>query len=119
MNQTPTSASRTFTVGAQVGLVHGGGRLTVETGHARLTLDRMTRTLTGVGEVIHSTPSISLRRVRVCLPWINTRLILSGDDGTQAVASTWFPARRRLAHALEEAGFVVNHEVAWFKLGPS
>lgn len=122
MSQTPktepvgTGLPATFTVGANIKLWRGGGRLTISPGAIVLEPGPLLRRATSVPRVVHTKPTITLVRTRLAPPWINTSLVLSGEDES-GVASTWFGARPRLREALRAAGFTVEEAATWFSLG--
>jgi hypothetical protein len=89
------------------------GYLTISQGSVILTLGRTSRFLTGVSQVKHTDREIVLIRGRLMPPWFNSSLLLVGEDGLRAVASTWFRRRRRWKEALQDSGFTVREWTSW------
>ncbi len=118
----PTSGSTgvalpiTFTVGATIKRMNGGGHVTISPGSVLLEPGPTLRRASGVDRVEHTEPKIALLHTRIAPPWINTSIVISGE-GQTAVASTWFGMRRRLRATLQAAGFTVDQQAAWFSLG--
>ncbi len=106
----------TFTVGANIKLWRGGGRLTISPGAIVLEAGPLLRRATSVPRVVHTGRTVTLVRTRLAPPWINTSLVLVGDEES-GVASMWALARRRLRQALRAAGFTVEEVATWFSLG--
>jgi hypothetical protein len=55
----------------------------------------------------HCEGDITLVKGRLCAPWANTFLFLNSRASTVRIAASMF-ARRRLRHALREAGVTVH-----------
>lgn len=101
-----------FSVGAVVGLDHGGGTLMVWPGVLILYPGAVSRRSSGATEIRHVSRSVVVIYARGMPPWMNTRVVI--DDGTRtalAVSPMW--SRRRLLRSLSTAGFEVTVERGW------
>ena len=121
MSQVPTTGPgvalpTTFSVGANIELWRGGGHLTISPGAIVLEPGPLLRRATSVPRVVHTSPTVTLVRTRLAPPWINTSLVLVGEEES-GVASMSALSRRRLRQALHLAGFTVNEMATWFTLG--
>ena len=106
----------TFTVGANIKLWRGGGRLTISPGAIVLEPGPLLRRATSVPKVVHTNLTVTLVRTRLAPPWLNTSILLK-CEGASGVASMWILSRRRLRQALRAAGFTVQEVATWFSLG--
>ena len=96
-------------------MVNGGGRLTVAPGAITLDVGRVTRSLSGVREIVHTDREVTLVTARLVPPWFNTSLVVS-DGGTAAQVVTGIWMRARLCAALGNAGFDVRETTTSFSL---
>jgi len=105
-----------FVVGANIKSWRGGGHLGIWPGAVILEPGPLLSKATSVSRIVHTTSTVIFVRARLAPPWLNTSIILIGDDES-AVASTWGLARGRLRRALGAAGFVIEEVPTWFSLG--
>src|SRR5262245_42582667 len=67
-----------MTVGIYIPVWNGGGTLTITRGAIVLRPGRLLRGLTGVNEIVHTSPDVTMIRPRIAPPWINTHLLIEG-----------------------------------------
>ena len=105
-----------FTVGATIKYIVGGGRLTIDRGTIVLEPGPLLARASNASRITQTKSDVTLVTARVAPPWMNTGLVVAGD-GNVGSATTWFGARRRLRAALEEAGFRIHETRTWFSTG--
>jgi hypothetical protein len=103
-------------VGAAVQSIHGGGRLSVWPGRIHLEFGRVTGALAGVPDIEHTQSSVRIVCARIMFPWMNMTVLLRDRERTAAVRGSCL-ARRSLTAAFEEAGFSVETERTWIRIG--
>lgn len=106
-----------FTVAATMGAWSGGGQLEVRPGSLHLVAGPILRRLASRSEILHTESSVRFVRARLMPPWINTSLILVGQDRRDGLASVPVWLRRRLRHSLVRAGFDIVDVNLWLSLG--
>ena len=104
------------TVGAAVNNIHGGGTLYVWPGRIRLSFGRVTGALAGVPAIEHTQSSVRILCARIMFPWMNMTVVLCDQERTAAVRGSCI-ARRALIAAFEDAGFSVETERTWVRIG--
>lgn len=104
-----------FTVGAGVGMVRGGGRLTIDRGAVTLEPGTLTSRLSGVGRIAHTDDAVFVLKARLVPPWFNTSVLVhEGESSAHVVVPLWL--RRRLLETLKAAGFRPTEVSTWFRL---
>jgi hypothetical protein len=115
---TPLSEKRfptTFTVGAGIGAVKGGGKLTVEPGALTFEPGWATRRLSGLARLVHTECSVIILKARLVPPWFDTSLLLHDHEASAyVVLPRW--SRRRLLRSLMAAGFQPSEVSTWLQL---
>ena len=107
-----------FTVGAAVKSAHGGGRLIVTSGTVALEPGSLTRRHTGIGRVVHDAERIVMFKARLLPPFVNTGLVIHGEDVVAVAAlSGW--SRERLRAAIRDAGLELDERSSWVRTGLS
>jgi hypothetical protein len=105
-----------FQVGATVGLVQGGGTVTISREAVAFKQGELVARLNGPTVVRHTDRHITFVKARLGLPWLNTALIIT-DGKTTVSAGFWGVGRSRVRGALRRAGFEVRERATWFSLG--
>jgi hypothetical protein len=91
-----TRIPATFRVSADVGMMRGGGQLTVAPGHLGFLPNVLTRRLGSASPVEHASRNVRLVRARWIPPWFNVSIQLRGTQGSCLVMlPSW--SRRPLA----------------------
>ena len=108
--------SHSFQVGATVKSAQGGGRLIVAPGTLVLEPGPVTRRLTDVERVLHSSNCVTMFKGRLLPPYMNTHIVIEGGE---VVALATLPgwSRRRVRVALREAGFQLEERSGWIYMG--
>jgi hypothetical protein len=91
---------------------HGGGRLTISPDAMVLEPGALTKGYTKVDRLVHSSRSVVMLKGRWLPPFINTRLVIE-DGAVVAMASLPGWSRRRLRHAIRDAGFDLQERYGW------
>jgi hypothetical protein len=107
MTPRKTRLPQTFTVGADVGPVRGGGKLTVAPGQLVFVPGALTRRFSSVSQVEHAGQDVRLVCARWIPPWFNVSIQLRGTEKSCLVVLP-LTSRRRLREALKAAGFDVE-----------
>jgi hypothetical protein len=110
--------SPSFSVGATVRRVNGGGHLIIERGSLVLKPGALTRRLSGVDRIAHAVPAVHLIRGRLLPPWMNAHLVITdGQETGLAGIPAW--TRGRVVRQLQASGFTVEESVTLFSRGAS
>ena len=102
-----------FRVRARIGLLNGGGRLSVDHGELVFEADRPTRAVSRFERITHTDRRVILAKGRLVLPWFDTSAFVH-DDSRSDFAVTPISARKRLRASLQAAGFEVMEIATWF-----
>jgi hypothetical protein len=107
MTSPDTLLPATFRVGADVGSIKGGGKLTVAPGQLVFVPGALTRRLSSVSRVEHASRGVKLVCARYIPLWFNVSIQLRGTPASCLVVSPQ-ASRRRLREGLKAAGFDVE-----------
>lgn len=104
------------TVGVHIHDFNCGGELRIVPGRITVKIDRVGSRVTGVAEISHDSPAITLTHTRLMVPWLCLSFVLQGEAGTATVIRPWI-GRGGLVAALKGAGFDVDERSQWMRLG--